>query len=141
MTTELTETRNERIAELVAHLTGCHPDGAAAALAALRGDADGGEPLALVARAVHQLTDPSAPATDARWQRPGTPEGPSDGLRLAGYLRVDTRRVIDLRDDAPRRPDGELRVARYVAARPAPKAGLAEHSSLRRWERTPPDAN
>ena len=134
MTTELAETTTTRIAELVAHLTGCHPDGAAAALASLGDDDDVvGEPLALVARAVCQITDPSDRSTHAEWRRAAPPR---EGLRMAGYVRDGGNRVIDLRDSAFPQPTGELRVARYVPDAPA-RPAIVEHLSLRRWERTP----
>lgn len=132
MTTQLAETATTRIAELVAHLTGCHPDGAAAAVAALGAD-DGRDPLALVARAVCRLTDPADCSGGSEWQRP---PAPTEGLRVAGYVRGGHDRVIDLRDAAFPQPTGELRVARYVPEAPA-RSGVVEHLSLRRWERTP----
>jgi hypothetical protein len=137
VTTELAETTTTRIAELVAHLTGCHPDGAAAALASLAslGDTDGAvdEPLSLVARAVCQITDPRDRSASPEWRRAAPPR---DGLRLAGYVRDGGSRVIDLRDAAFPQPTGELRVARYVPDAPA-RPGIVEHLSIRRWERTP----
>ncbi len=134
MTTELAETTTARIAELVAHLTGCHPDGAAAAVASLGDDHAGGDdPLALVARAVCQITDPTDRSIHSEWSRPAPA---IEGFRMAGYVRQGEGRVIDLRDSAFPQPTGELRVARYVPDAPA-RPGVAEHLSLRRWERTP----
>lgn len=133
MTTKLAETTTARIAELVAHLTGCHPDGAAAALASLGGTDDRrDDPLSLVARAVCQITDPAGGSTPSEWRRPPARH---EGLRMAGYVRGG-HRVIDLRDSAYPQPTGELRVARYVPEAPA-RPGIVEHLSLRRWERTP----
>jgi len=134
VTTELAETTTTRIAELVAHLTGCHPDGAAAAIASLGdGDADADDPLALVARAVCQITDPADRSIRSEWCR-AAPE--IERFRMAGYVRPGDGRVIDLRDSAFPQPTGEFRVAPYVPDAPT-RSGVAEHLSLRRWERTP----
>jgi hypothetical protein len=124
----------DRLAELVASLTGCTPAQASHTVSGLSDQAPRpDEALELVARAVVAVTDPADRFTRRSWTRPQPAPEP---MRLAGYVRNDSGRVIDLRDDAYPPPSDDFRVARYLERHTDPRS-LADHGSLRRWERSP----
>jgi len=68
---EVIDLRTERLAELVAGLTGCEPTGALHAVRTT-GETSEGDALEVVARAMVDVDQP-----------------PPEGFRVAGFLRVD----------------------------------------------------
>lgn len=126
---------SERVAELVAQLTGygTHDarDAVAEAHTITSGDrhAVAADALELVARAVQRL---------------GGPADGSEAPRMTGYVRSGRGTqapVIDLREPARCAVEEDadtaqgLRVTPYVGRR-TDRPHLVEHSSLRRWERS-----
>src|SRR5689334_18366823 len=101
--------RTARLAELVAELSSCDPD---AALDAVRGGADGADPLELVARAMTAVRHRALE--------------PQDRFRVAGFLRPAASplpRRVPAATSVPDPPDAD-------------DDHLVHHGSLRRWERT-----
>jgi hypothetical protein len=131
---EMDDVIPDRLAELVASLTGCTPDQAAHTVSGLSDESPTPEDaLALVAKAVVAVTDPADRFTRRAWTRPAPRPEP---MRLAGYVRSESGRVIDLRDESYPPPSDDFRVARYLERHTDPR-NLPDHGSLRRWERSP----